>query len=115
MSETDGMAIPLPDGEGVVAGRRRAYAARLFADKWAQLIGLLSGLTVGSILDWSVRLLSGFMIVIPIYIFSDYLHQGVLFVSPPLFFMFLAGITGLVLPRRGQAQEESLSQSGGRQ
>lgn len=114
MSETDGTAIPLPDGAGVVAGRRRAYEVQSLADRWAQLIGHLSGLTAGSILDWSIRLLSGFMIVIPIYIFSDYLRDGVLFVSPPLLFMFLAGITGLVLPQRGQAPEESPSQSGDR-
>ncbi len=113
MSETDGMAIPLPDGEGVVAGRRRAYVAQQIADRWAQLVGLLSGLTFSSFLDRSVRLLSGFMIASPIYIFSHYLRQGVLFVSPPLLFMFLAGVTGLVLPPRGQAVEESLYQGGG--
>lgn len=112
MSETEGMAIPLPDEEGVVAGRRRSYVAQLLDDMRTRLIALLSRITFSLVLDWFVSVLSGFMIAIPFYVFIDNLHQGVLFLSPPLFFMFLGGVTGWLLPPRGKSLEESVYSSG---
>lgn len=96
MSDSDGMAIPLPD-EGAVGGRRRAYELRQLLDRVAQF-DVLALLKSESLLYWLVGVLSGSMMVFPFYIFFQHLRLGELFISPPLFFMFLAGVTGCILP-----------------
>jgi len=90
-----------PDGVPVGgSGQTEIWWLQVRADAIRRVLGFLRTTVVSrSFARLFLFLLGIFMIITPAVIFYRFLSNGVLFISPPLFVMFLGGFIGIGLAR----------------
>ncbi|HEY4367485.1 MAG TPA: hypothetical protein VGN07_09670 [Steroidobacteraceae bacterium] len=74
--------------------RNRAWMTQVWEDFLKTFLADAASATPVAVLRGLVLLVSVFMLLYPVYVVVDNLDQGVLLISPALFFMVIGGCVG---------------------